>query len=146
MCCTKHRAVCECNLEKPKQWACMKCTSLKEKCEWPKVGDLGPVVDKGKGKAKEKEAVKRGRRRRQQQDSGGGGSIWVEVWFQHWSLPGTDGQAYSHGGGNDQTDGLDRRLHMVCITVQQPSQCQPRNIFQGVPVFYFGVRCIGGGK
>jgi len=31
----------------------MKCTGLKEQCEWPEVGGLGPVVDKGKGKAKE---------------------------------------------------------------------------------------------
>jgi len=29
----------------------MKCTGLKERCEWPEVGGLGPVVDKGKGKA-----------------------------------------------------------------------------------------------
>jgi len=48
-------AVCERDLEKPKQRACMKCASLKEKCEWPEVGGPGPVVDKGKGKAKEKE-------------------------------------------------------------------------------------------
>jgi len=31
----------------------MKCTRLKERCEWPEVGGPGPVVDKGKGKAKE---------------------------------------------------------------------------------------------
>jgi len=31
----------------------MKCTGLKEKCEWPEVGGPGLVVDKGKGKAKE---------------------------------------------------------------------------------------------
>jgi len=31
----------------------MKCAGLKEKCEWPEVGGPGPVVDKGKGKAKE---------------------------------------------------------------------------------------------
>jgi len=31
----------------------MKCARLKEKCEWPEVGEPGPVVDKGKGKAKE---------------------------------------------------------------------------------------------
>jgi len=31
----------------------MKCAGLKEQCEWPEVGGLGPVVDKGKGKAKE---------------------------------------------------------------------------------------------
>jgi len=35
----------------------MKCTGLKEKCEWPEVAGPGPVVDKGKGKAKEKEVV-----------------------------------------------------------------------------------------
>ena len=35
----------------------MKCAGLKEKCEWPEVGGLGPVVDKGKGKVKEKEAA-----------------------------------------------------------------------------------------
>jgi len=52
-----HCAVCECNPEKPKQWVCMKCTGLKEKCEWPEVGGPGLVVDKGKGKAKEKEAA-----------------------------------------------------------------------------------------
>ena len=43
--------------EKPKQWACMKCASLKEKCKWPEVAGPGPVVDKGKGKAKEKEVA-----------------------------------------------------------------------------------------
>jgi len=48
--------MCERDLEKPKQWACMKCAGLKEKCEWPEVGGPGLVVDKGKGKAKEKEA------------------------------------------------------------------------------------------
>jgi len=42
--------VCERDPEKPKQRACMKCAGLKEKCEWPE-------VDKGKGKAKEKEVV-----------------------------------------------------------------------------------------
>jgi len=31
----------------------MKCAGLKEQCEWPEVGGLGPVVDKAKGKAKE---------------------------------------------------------------------------------------------
>jgi len=31
----------------------MKCAGLKERCEWPEVGGPGPVVDKGKGKAKE---------------------------------------------------------------------------------------------
>ena len=35
----------------------MKCAGLKEKCEWPEVGEPGPVVDKGKGKAKEKEVA-----------------------------------------------------------------------------------------
>jgi len=49
--------VCERDPERPKQWACMKCAGLKEKCEWPEVGGLGPVVDKGKGKVKEKEAA-----------------------------------------------------------------------------------------
>ena len=33
----------------------MKCASLKEKCEWPEVAGPGLVVDKEKGKAKEKE-------------------------------------------------------------------------------------------
>jgi len=55
--CTKHRVVCKRDPEKPKQWACVKCTSLKEKCEWLEVAGPGPVVDKGKGKAKEKEVV-----------------------------------------------------------------------------------------
>jgi len=54
--CAKHCAVCERDLEKPKQRACMKCAGLKEKCKLPEVGGPGPVVDKGKGKAKEKEA------------------------------------------------------------------------------------------
>jgi len=31
----------------------MKCAGLKERCEWPEVGGLGPEVDKAKGKAKE---------------------------------------------------------------------------------------------
>jgi len=57
VCCAKHRAVCECDPEKPKQQACMKCAGLKEKCEWLEVGGPGPVVDKGKGKVKEKEAA-----------------------------------------------------------------------------------------
>jgi len=57
VCCTKYRMVCECDPEKPKQWACMKCTGLKEKCEWPEVGGPSLVVDKGKGKVKEKEAA-----------------------------------------------------------------------------------------
>jgi len=35
----------------------MKCTGLKERCEWLEVGGPGPVVDKGKGKAKENEAA-----------------------------------------------------------------------------------------
>jgi len=55
--CAKHCAVCEHDLEKPKQRACMKCASLKEKCEWPEVAGPGPVMDKGKGKAKEKEVA-----------------------------------------------------------------------------------------
>jgi len=29
----------------------MKCAGLKEQCKWPEVGGLGPVADKGKGKA-----------------------------------------------------------------------------------------------
>jgi len=57
VCCTKHRAVCECDPEKPKQRACMKCAGLKEKCEWPEVEGPGPVAEKGKGKAKEKEVA-----------------------------------------------------------------------------------------
>jgi len=36
---------------------CMKCAGLKEWCEWPEVGGLGPVVDKAKGKVKEKEVA-----------------------------------------------------------------------------------------
>jgi len=35
----------------------MKCAGLKERCEWPEVSGLGPVVDKGKGKVKENEAA-----------------------------------------------------------------------------------------
>jgi len=35
----------------------MKCTGLKEQCEWLEVGGPGPVVDKAKGKAKEKEVA-----------------------------------------------------------------------------------------
>jgi len=35
----------------------MKCTGLKEKCEWLEVAGPGPVMDKGKGKAKEKEVA-----------------------------------------------------------------------------------------
>jgi len=38
----------------------MKCTRLKERCEWPEVGGPGPVVDKGKGKAKEVATSPRG--------------------------------------------------------------------------------------
>ena len=49
----KHKAKCERDPEKPKQCMCMKCAGLKEQCECPEVGGLGPVVDKGKGKAKE---------------------------------------------------------------------------------------------
>jgi len=33
---------------------------LKERCEWPEIGGLGPVVDKGKGKAKEVTTSPRG--------------------------------------------------------------------------------------
>jgi len=42
--CAKHRAVCERDLEKPKQRVCMKCAGLKEKCEWPEVEGPGPVA------------------------------------------------------------------------------------------------------
>jgi len=35
----------------------MKCAGLKEQCEWPEVGGPGLVVDKEKGKAKEKEVA-----------------------------------------------------------------------------------------
>ena len=35
----------------------MKCTGLKEWCKWLEVGGPGLVVDKGKGKAKEKEVA-----------------------------------------------------------------------------------------
>jgi len=35
----------------------MKCTGLKEKCKWPEVAGPGPVVEKGKGKAEEKEVA-----------------------------------------------------------------------------------------
>jgi len=45
---------------KPKQHTCMKCTGLKERCEWLEVGGPGPVVDKGKGKAKEVATLPRG--------------------------------------------------------------------------------------
>ena len=38
----------------------MKCAGLKERCKWPEVGGLGPVVDKGKGKAKEVTMLPRG--------------------------------------------------------------------------------------
>jgi len=47
------RPLCKRDPEKPKQRACMKCMGLKERCEWPEIGGLGPVVDKGKGKVKE---------------------------------------------------------------------------------------------
>jgi len=57
MCCAKHHAVCERDLEKPKQRACMKCAGLKEKCEWLEVGGPGLVVEKGNSKAKEKEVA-----------------------------------------------------------------------------------------
>jgi len=42
----------------------MKCTGLKERCEWLEVGGLGPVVDKGKGKAKEVATLPRGGEKR----------------------------------------------------------------------------------
>jgi len=35
----------------------MKCAGLKEWCEWLEVGGLDLVVDKAKGKAKEKEVA-----------------------------------------------------------------------------------------
>jgi len=38
----------------------MKCAGLKERCEWPEIGGPGPVVDKGKGKAKEVATSPRG--------------------------------------------------------------------------------------
>jgi len=57
VCCAKHRTVCKCDPEKPKQQACMKCAGLKEKCEWLEVGGPGLVVEKGNGKAKEKEVA-----------------------------------------------------------------------------------------
>ena len=53
----KCKAKCKRDPEKPKQHACMKCAGLKERCEWPEVGVLDPVVDKVKGKAKEKEVA-----------------------------------------------------------------------------------------
>ena len=53
----KHKAKCEWDPEKPKQHACMKCTGLKEWCEWLEMGGPGLVVDKAKGKAKEKEVA-----------------------------------------------------------------------------------------
>ena len=42
-----------------KQHACMKCAGLKERCEWPEVGNArsGSGGDKVKGKAKEKEVA-----------------------------------------------------------------------------------------
>ena len=42
----------------------MKCARLKERCEWPEVGGPGPVVDKGKGKAKEVVMLPRGGEKR----------------------------------------------------------------------------------
>jgi len=42
----------------------MKCVGLKERCEWPEVGGPGPVVDKGKGKAKEVATLPRGGEKR----------------------------------------------------------------------------------
>ena len=38
----------------------MKCAGLKEWFKWPEIGGLGPVVDKGKGKAKEVATSPRG--------------------------------------------------------------------------------------
>jgi len=35
----------------------MKCAGLKEKCKWLEVAGPGPVMEKGKGKAKEKEVA-----------------------------------------------------------------------------------------
>ena len=35
----------------------MKCAGLKEWCKWPEMGGWGLVVDKAKGKAKEKEVA-----------------------------------------------------------------------------------------
>ena len=35
---------------------------------------------------------------------GGGRSVQVKVRFQHWTIPGADGQANSCGGGDDRTD------------------------------------------
>jgi len=42
----------------------MKCVGLKERCEWPEVGGPGPVVEKGKGKAKEVATSPRGGEKR----------------------------------------------------------------------------------
>jgi len=42
----------------------MKCARLKERCEWPEVGGPGPVVEKGKGKAKEVATSPRGGEKR----------------------------------------------------------------------------------
>jgi len=42
----------------------MKCAGLKERCEWPEVGSPGPVVEKGKGKAKEVATLPRGGEKR----------------------------------------------------------------------------------
>jgi len=42
----------------------MKCAGLKEQCEWPEIGGLGPVVDKGKGKVKEVATSLRGGEKR----------------------------------------------------------------------------------
>ena len=55
----KHKAKCERDPEKPKQ-----CVGLKERCKWPEVGGPGPVVDKGKGKAKEVATSPRGGEKR----------------------------------------------------------------------------------
>ena len=53
----KHKAKCEQDPEKPKQRVYMKCTGLKEWCKWLEVGGPGLVVDKAKGKVKEKEVA-----------------------------------------------------------------------------------------
>jgi len=55
----KHKAKCERDPEKPKQHMCMKCTGLKERCEWLEVGNAGSGSggDKAKGKVKEKEVA-----------------------------------------------------------------------------------------
>jgi len=51
----KHKAKCERDPEKPKQRTCMKCAGLKERCEWPEVGNAGS--GSGGDKVKEKEVA-----------------------------------------------------------------------------------------